>query len=678
MNPITKFFKTYRLGKEVSQKDWSSQWLRLKEKNLLEQGDQLVDPAQNSYIINKCVNIISQNFPAAPLVLFRGSKGDSIPYESSEYDLFKKPNESMSPYDLWSATSLYFSLYGEVFWYLVQSVGQLMGTRKSPAEIIVIDPRVMKEILNTDRTLKGWIYNGTLPIEKDEVIHFKNNNPYNPYRGLSPLDAVRVELNTDYKAAKYQEAFFINGAVPSIVIKTPEEDDTSIPELKKIARIWEQRHRGSSKAHKTAILRGGMTFETVGLSQQEMDFVTSRSFTRDLILSVFGVPKVMAGFTEGVNRATAETQIRVFWQETMKPQLLRVQSKLNAEFFPRFYPGIVGRFDFRKVDELQKEFADDVKAAKDLFMMGFSRNELNQRFDLGFDDDTDIGDEKYVPLNLVPANVDIYEDQAGSNPNTDTEPQLPLPGQAERSFKKENKENIVDERILEIFSRKHASLEKLMTPKVKSFFFNQRGKVLKIYGNEEKAVDDDERMNELIALEVAEAERFIRTMAPYISQAVEAGQEIARTALNLDFELQLDRTLISNRMGFFKRANDTVFRQIKTQIFEGVKAGEPVSEISKRIKQVYNKVNSRATIIARTEVTAAMNAAQMNTYAENGIRFKKWLTAKDERVRDEHRGNGSQPSVPINSAFSNGEVYPGQASVNCRCTLLYATDEEDL
>jgi len=682
INDLIKTFKIIRSFRNSQiPKDYNSQWLKNQEQYLItNKGGPLQEPAKNSYIVNKCVNIISQNFPAAPLVIYSANTNDPLPPTSPEYDIFRRPNENMSSYDLWSATSLFFTLYGEAFWYFVESVGQRMGTRRAPAEIIVLDPRIMEIDLNADNTIRAWIYKGKEPLElkKDDIIQFKNNNPYNPYRGLSSLDAISIDANTDYKASQYQEVFFRNGAVPSVILKTPEEDDTSIEELRKIARMWDQKHAGAVKAHKTAVLRGGMSFDTIGLSQQEMDFIDSRQFTRDVILSVFGVPKVMAGFTEGINRATAETQIRIFWQETMKPQLLRVQAKLNADFFPRFYPGRYCRFDFRKVDELQKEFADDVKAAKDLFQMGFSRNELNERFDLGFEEDLELGNDKYVPLNLVPASVDIYEDGARS----DNDVQTLEPGQAERSFKPVKKEvkqsEPVEGRTLELFNRKHGQLEKQLAKKVKGFFFNQRSKVLKLI-NEEKAVEDNPvELQELINIQSEEDERFIKAMTPYVANIVEEGQNMAYNALGVDREVILNRSVIATRMGVFKTVNDTVFKQLRKEIFDGINNGESIQDIIKRIKSTYNKVNSRATIIARTEVTSALNLSQMTIYEEEGVRYKKWLTAKDERVRDSHRSNSRQGPIPITASFGNGEKYPGQASVNCRCTLIYAEQEEDL
>ena len=94
----------------------------------------------------------------------------------------------------------------------------------------------------------------------------------------------------------------------------------------------------------------------------------------------------------------------------------------------------------------------------------------------------------------------------------------------------------------------------------------------------------------------------------------------------------------------------------------------------RRIKDVYNKVGSRVTTIARTEASHAINLATWTEYKESGVvPFKKWITAKDERVRRSHSGNQSQGAIPINSAFQNGEVYPSQASVNCRCRLIPIT-----
>jgi SPP1 gp7 family putative phage head morphogenesis protein len=81
--------------------------------------------------------------------------------------------------------------------------------------------------------------------------------------------------------------------------------------------------------------------------------------------------------------------------------------------------------------------------------------------------------------------------------------------------------------------------------------------------------------------------------------------------------------------------------------------------------------------IETTETTRATNGASRESLAaygrESGRQMvKTWLSAQDDRVRDEHAEiDGEQR--PIDEAFSNGLQSPGEP--NCRCTLIYSATE---
>jgi len=50
--------------------------------------------------------------------------------------------------------------------------------------------------------------------------------------------------------------------------------------------------------------------------------------------------------------------------------------------------------------------------------------------------------------------------------------------------------------------------------------------------------------------------------------------------------------------------------------------------------------------------------------------FKRWVTAGDDRVRDEHREVNGE-TVPFDEEFSTGEMIPGESTYNCRCVARY-------
>jgi len=409
INFIKNLFTTK--SDQVIKKDWSDDWKKGMDINFLQTGGNVTSPMAQSYVVNRCINLIADTAPKAPLFFYRGM--DKLVPNESIVRLFRKPGADTSYYELISKTTMFYALYGEAFWYINESMGQATGVSKTPAEIIVIDPRAMKEVVDQNtRTLKGWMFNNTVALSLDEVIHFKNNNPYNPFRGLSPLDSVKFEINSDYKAAQFQERFFEAGAVPGFVLTTDKEDNTPEKELKKYSALWDANHKGVSKSHKTAILRGGMKFDVVGLSQKEMAFIESRVMTRDIILETFGVPKAVFGATENVNRATAEVQERNFWELTIQPFLLRLEAKINTDLIWEIDQTVTAKFDFTKIPVLQNLYKEEVESVWKLAQIGYSRNELNERFDLGFPVDEDNGDDKYVMMNLINIDDDVRFDSS--------------------------------------------------------------------------------------------------------------------------------------------------------------------------------------------------------------------------------------------------------------------------
>jgi HK97 family phage portal protein len=654
----------------ISYKDWSEEWLKINEKNMLALNDQglITRPAEKSYLVYKCVQIISQNTPQAPLLFLQN--GDPVPETHPMMMLFNKPNPYSSKFDFMSTSAMYFALYGTTPWFINKSVRQVTTGKGYPGEIWVLNPTGLKPVVDQQsKELMGWTYGSgskQVTFDRDEIIIIKNSNPYDPYVGLSPLDAVFTEIQTDLSSSKYQERFFKNGAVPGFVLEVDKDDPSTPDELKKLGRQWDMRHKGEKNAHRTAVLRGGMKMHVMGLSQQEMSYIESRQATRDIILSTFGVPKTLAGFTDGeINRAVADTQKRIFWQETIKPVLLRMQDKINSEILS--FSGEIGlkaQFDFTKVQELQREYSDDVEASFRLFQMGFSRNELNTRFNLGFKKDDDSGDNKYVPLNLVDVDSDPYTDQGLQGASIDSQTTKRTDA---KSIEKASASRA--EAMRRRYLAVQSSQEKLFLPKIRKFFFQQRSKVLKLLYQEK--IDRIEGAEILSRIDIVDEEnrRIVADITPVMTDTILAGQKMAAENLgDAERDVILAKEVLISKMSRIKTINNTVYNQMKKQIGEGVSNGETLGDIADRIKRVYNMANTRATVIARTETASAISEASMIEYRNSGVPRKQWLTASDDRVRPSCQAAAADGPIPINSPFSNGLKHPDEP--NCRCCIV--------
>ena len=122
--------------------------------------------------------------------------------------------------------------------------------------------------------------------------------------------------------------------------------------------------------------------------------------------------------------------------------------------------------------------------------------------------------------------------------------------------------------------------------------------------------------------------------------------------------------------------NNTTKEKLRTTLSEGIEAGESIPKLRDRVSQVMTEAKtSRAVKIARTETHNTVGAGGHETYKAANVQQHEWLTSIDGRERDSHASINGQ-IVGINQPFSNGLMYPGDASgpaeevVNCRCTEL--------
>ena len=131
-------------------------------------------------------------------------------------------------------------------------------------------------------------------------------------------------------------------------------------------------------------------------------------------------------------------------------------------------------------------------------------------------------------------------------------------------------------------------------------------------------------------------------------------------------------------MEFANTINSGTSTLLEEAIKEGVSAGESISDISKRVNEIYSfSERFRSKRIAQTEVIGAANEGQLASYIANGVEGKEWLTARDERVRESHQIDGQVVDTTENFVLNSGELLqqPGDRSasvgeiVNCRCSI---------
>ena|GEM_PF-6926046 len=93
------------------------------------------------------------------------------------------------------------------------------------------------------------------------------------------------------------------------------------------------------------------------------------------------------------------------------------------------------------------------------------------------------------------------------------------------------------------------------------------------------------------------------------------------------------------------------------------------------LSSIVDNSGFRARRIIRTERHRMTWGSSLEFAKGAGSQTKEWVTVGDGRVRPAHQ-NLNGEIVAIDEAFSDGEQYPGEHDINCRCHLDYGFEKK--
>jgi HK97 family phage portal protein len=274
----------------------------------------------------------------------------------------------MSRFELFESTIGSLELFGNAYWFL------LGGADGRPAQIWLLRPDRVSIVPDPLRYIRGYVYEidgQRIPLEPEEVVHFKRWHPANDYYGLSALEAARLAILSDRAMAQWNHnTFGEDKGIPAGIVNVKES--ISDADYERIKREWRMTYGNGQR--RTAILRGGsIEWQNIGLSHTDLDFLKGREAHRDEILNIFGVPVGL--LSDNATEANAKVAERMFIERTLYPKLVRLAQKITQELLP-FYPGThIAVFDDIRPTDTQARL-EEIKTAYPLM----SINEMRARY----------------------------------------------------------------------------------------------------------------------------------------------------------------------------------------------------------------------------------------------------------------------------------------------------------
>jgi len=352
-------------------------------------------------VVNRAVNIIVDDAAEIPTMVGGQHKGSSIikGIKRSKVELLlnQEPNPFQDINTFKRNLIIDFILDGNIFIYYDGA-----HLYHLPADKMVIHA-------SPDTYIEKFTYNEKVNYKPSEIIHIKENSFYSIYRGVPRLSPALRTMQLMMKMRKFQDNFFKNGAVPGLVLKSPNTLSEKIKERMMVS--WQSRYQPEAGGRRPLILDGGIEVDSISnVNFKDLDFQNSIADNEKIILKALGVPPIMM---DSGNNANIRPNMRMYYLETILP----IVRKIN--FACERYFGFELKEDISEIPALQPELRDASAYYTSLVNGGIiTPAEARERLGFAFVDGTE---EIRVPANIAGSATNPEEGGRPEETNEDGE-----------------------------------------------------------------------------------------------------------------------------------------------------------------------------------------------------------------------------------------------------------------
>lgn len=517
-------------------------------------------------------------------------------------------------------------------------------------------------------------------VRREDMFWLKDVDPYDPYRrGLGVARSLSDELNADEAAAKHMGSSLINRARPDIIISGSKDAPLGKEAAERLHQVWTQRFGGPENMGKPFVSSGPISVTQLTPSFRELQLTELRTFERDLLITVFGIPPEVMGVIENANRSTIETAEHLFMKHVITPRAEAMKAALNDQLCWQYDDRLCADYDALVQED--KEFRLRV---------------MQTRAD-SFSDDEIRSLAAHDPLLNNKGNFPELE--AGAE----------RPGRDPSGLSMEASQVQVLQNILQgvsagtISSASATTLISVAFPlipddKIRDMVQGAEGLELPESGGSPVQAPEPVEMRSMKTTKADEDmtldfDAVVQSIDDSIITAVLSANSLAALAefgedtiealeAGISFDLRAPRVeqFLTDVAGVRSNLiNNTTRKTLRAALTEAVKQGEGTEAIVGRVREaVADAGRLRAEIIVRTEIVRASNFAAHEAHLQAGITEKEWLSTMDSRIRDSHAAMDGQRK-PITEPFVSGDgfkaMYPGDFGVasediNCRCVVI--------
>jgi HK97 family phage portal protein len=662
-------------------------------------------PYSLHWMVYACARVISWNLCRLPRV-FEDKNNKKVEMNDLD-DLFGRPNPFMTRRTFWEAVILNLLLPCREGFGRGQRGGQCfivcdsgkedyhvdLAKGEMPVAMYPYNDQYVSPEYDNSKHFIGWKFEIREQeilqhYAPHEIIRIYNFNPYDWLRGLSMYEPAQMAIINDIKADVWNSRTFDNDAIPAGVLTSDQELNEA--QAIEIQNRWYQKY-GFGNARRISVLGKGATFQKIQNDAKDMEFSQQKDRVVEEILGVFGLNKIAIGKYEELNYSTIVEGRKMLWEDTYIPIDESIMEQTNSQWIRNINPRnpIHMKADTSNIRVLKKDYSKQTIAAKTLYSMGVTA-EVSCRINeipLSDEDKSAMPWISEKPVAPIGGNSPFG---GGNEGPTGVEP----PPKSLITRVKWNVDAL--DKISESYIEKVLQPgENIMYNKLLRFFTSERNKLQDMVDewlNKQKTKAKDTISADDFSLNRDEEDSYFidKIYTPSVKEqlvreAAKLKEEIG-PLVNWGVSDDMIQEFVDARAEGLKAINTTTINmyrdKISDAIADGYKNTFTPQQFAKAVKEAISDTGeirkNQARTIARTETGIISSTARQEAFEDEGIKYKQWVTAGDEKVRESHvEENGN--IVDVDEEFPvTGLMHPcdpdgePEEVICCRCVEVSA------
>lgn len=278
-------------------------------------------------IVYTCIRDKSESIGQLPVIVKRN--GVKLKKGVREHRIFSlKPNDYMTMQDLLEMYVTCIEMYGNFY---------MVPVKNKFGNIYELIPLRFQNNIRAAMDTNGRVYYTYSTNDGKPKIHFAGSdlihiklNSLDGFTALSPMTAAARTLGIAISQEEHIANLMEKGARPSGVLTsdTVFKDPTA---LKRLKDQWTSTYGGSSNSGKTAVLEGGLKYQSMGLSPADTELIKQRVFSRIQLCGIYRVPPSRVGIVEAQKYKNLEENNKSYLRDSLIPLITKFEMGVNNE-----------------------------------------------------------------------------------------------------------------------------------------------------------------------------------------------------------------------------------------------------------------------------------------------------------------------------------------------------------